>query len=80
MTHRVAFDLIESVRWAGGYNYLLNLFRALRHMDALFLSRPSLSSQDILPRCWSSWPSEGHAGLTSAMQIVNIIDNLHSIG
>jgi glycosyltransferase involved in cell wall biosynthesis len=34
MTHRVAFNLIESARWTGGYNYLLNLFRALRHYQA----------------------------------------------
>lgn len=31
---RVAFTLIDSTRWTGGYNYLLNLFRALRNYEA----------------------------------------------
>jgi glycosyltransferase involved in cell wall biosynthesis len=38
MTHRVAFNLIESARWTGGYNYLLNLFRALRHYEAEYIN------------------------------------------
>ena len=31
---RVAFNLIDSARWTGGYNYLLNLFRAIRNYEA----------------------------------------------
>lgn len=31
---RIAFTLIERARWTGGYNYLLNLFRALRDYEA----------------------------------------------
>lgn len=31
---RVAFALIDSRRWTGGYNYLLNLFRAIRSYEA----------------------------------------------
>jgi glycosyltransferase involved in cell wall biosynthesis len=35
---RVAFDLIDSARWTGGYNYLLNLFRAIRSYEADHIS------------------------------------------
>ena len=35
---RVAFDLIDSARWTGGYNYLLNLFRAIRNYEADHIS------------------------------------------
>ena len=38
MSHRVAFNLIESARWTGGYNYLLNLFRAIRSYEADHIS------------------------------------------
>lgn len=31
---RVAFNLIDSARWTGGYNYLFNLFRAIQHYEA----------------------------------------------
>ena len=31
---RVAFNLIDSARWTGGYNYLLNLFKAIRNYEA----------------------------------------------
>ena len=31
---RIAFSLIESGKWTGGYNYLLNLFRAIRSYEA----------------------------------------------
>lgn len=31
---RVAFNLIHSARWTGGYNYLLNLFKAIRNYEA----------------------------------------------
>ncbi|MDH4236356.1 MAG: glycosyltransferase family 4 protein [Nitrospira sp.] len=35
---RVAFNLIPSARWTGGYNYLLNLFRAIRSYEADHIS------------------------------------------
>jgi len=35
---RVAFNLIDSARWTGGYNYLLNLFRAIQNYDADHIS------------------------------------------
>jgi glycosyltransferase involved in cell wall biosynthesis len=35
---RVAFDLIDSARWTGGYNYLLNLFRAIRNYETGHIS------------------------------------------
>ena len=35
---RVAFNLIDSARWTGGYNYLLNLFRAIRNFEADHIS------------------------------------------
>jgi glycosyltransferase involved in cell wall biosynthesis len=31
---RIAFRLIESAKWTGGYHYLLNLFRAIRSYEA----------------------------------------------
>lgn len=44
-TMRVAFTLIDSARWTGGYNYLLNLFRSLQkyHSDQI---RPVLFCGD----------------------------------
>jgi glycosyltransferase involved in cell wall biosynthesis len=35
---RVAFNLIDSARWTGGYYYLLNLFRAIRNFEADHIS------------------------------------------
>lgn len=35
---RVAFNLIDSARWTGGYNYLINLFRAIRNYEADHIS------------------------------------------
>jgi len=35
---RVAFNLIDSARWTGGFNYLLNLFRAIRNYEADHIS------------------------------------------
>jgi len=35
---RVAFNLIDSARWTGGYNYLLNLFRAIQNYEADHIS------------------------------------------
>jgi glycosyltransferase involved in cell wall biosynthesis len=35
---RVAFNLIDSARWTGGYNYLFNLFRAIRNYEADHIS------------------------------------------
>ena len=35
---RVAFNLIDSARWTGGYNYLFNLFRAIQNYEADHIS------------------------------------------
>ena len=35
---RVAFNLIDSARWTGGYNYLINLFRAIRNYETDHIS------------------------------------------
>jgi len=35
---RVAFNLIDSARWTGGYYYLLNLFRAIQNYEADHIS------------------------------------------
>jgi len=54
MTLRVAFTLISSTRWTGGYNYLLNLFAALAQFQSsnikpvLFCGEDA-AEQDLLP-------------------------------
>jgi glycosyltransferase involved in cell wall biosynthesis len=43
---RVAFNLIDSARWTGGYNYLLNLFRAIRNYEADHISPMLFCGED----------------------------------
>lgn len=44
---RVAFNLIDSARWTGGYNYLLNLFRAIKQYEAEHLSPILFYGEDV---------------------------------
>ncbi len=44
---RVAFTLINSVRWTGGYNYLLNLFRAIVDHEADYISPILFCGKDV---------------------------------
>ena len=51
---RVAFTLIQSASWTGGYNYLLNLFRALQACQAgriqpLLFCGEDATDQDLQP-------------------------------
>jgi len=43
---RVAFNLIDSSRWTGGYNYLINLFRAIRNYEADHISAVLFFGED----------------------------------
>lgn len=42
----VAFNLIDSTRWTGGHNYLLNLFRAIRNYEADHISPVLFCGED----------------------------------
>ncbi len=44
---RVAFTLIDSASWMGGYNYLLNLFRALRQYQSGRITPVLFCSDDV---------------------------------
>lgn len=43
---RVAFSLIESAKWTGGYNYLFNLFSAVRSYEADLMSPVLFCGED----------------------------------
>jgi len=45
---RVAFSLIESAKWTGGYNYLVNLFRAVRNYEADHISPVLFCGEDAV--------------------------------
>ena len=54
MTLRVAFTLVDRQRWAGGYQYQINLFRILRHrgeqqFSPLLFAGRDATEEELLP-------------------------------
>ncbi len=54
MTLRVAFTLVDRQRWAGGYQYQINLFRILRHrgekrISPLLFAGLDAAQEELLP-------------------------------
>lgn len=44
---RVAFTLIDSTRWTGGYNYLLNLFKSIQNYESDHINPILFCGEDV---------------------------------